>query len=325
MSKDIWVYAETVDGRLSETVPELLTKAVELSGKLGGRVAAVLTGSAGAEVEKTLSDYGAQAVIIAESEALASYSAGNYADALTQLCRKYEPSIFLFPAGPIGYEVAPLVMCALGTGLTADAIDLFVDEDGDFIQTTPGFGGSILAHICIGEKRPQMVTVRPKVFEPRLAAGKPAAERIVEPVSCEPDTAYELLEVLKGQGAGAGLKDARVVVACGRGVKKQEDLELMRRFADRIGGVLACSRPLVDCGWLPHELQIGQSGCTVKADVIINIGISGSTQYLAGMQNSKCIISINTNESAPIMAASHYSLAADYRKLIPALLAKLGG
>ena len=302
MSKDIWVYAETVDGRLSETVPELLTKAVELSGKLGGRVAAVLTGSAGAEVEKTLSDYGAQAVIIAESEALASYSARNYADALTQLCRKYEPSIFLFPAGPIGYEVAPLVMCALGTGLTADAIDLFVDEDGDFIQTTPGFGGSILAHICIGEKRPQMVTVRPKVFEP-----------------------YELLEVLHGQGVGAGLKDAKVVVACGRGVKKQEDLELMRRFADRIGGVLACSRPLVDCGWLPHELQIGQSGCTVKADVIINIGISGSTQYLAGMQNSKCIISINTNESAPIMAASHYSLAADYRKLIPALLAKLGG
>lgn len=325
MSKDIWVYAETVDGRLSETVPELLTKAVELSGKLGGRVAAVLTGSAGAEVEKTLSDYGAQAVIIAESEALASYSARNYADALTQLCRKYEPSIFLFPAGPIGYEVAPLVMCALGTGLTADAIDLFVDEDGDFIQTTPGFGGSILAYICIGEKRPQMVTVRPKVFEPRLAAGKPAAERIVEPVSCEADEAYELLEVLHGQGVGAGLKDAKVVVACGRGVKKQEDLELMRRFADRIGGVLACSRPLVDCGWLPHELQIGQSGCTVKADVIINIGISGSTQYLAGMQNSKCIISINTNESAPIMAASHYSLAADYRKLIPALLAKLGG
>ena len=325
MSKDIWVYAETVDGRLSETVPELLTKAVELSGKLGGRVAAVLTGSAGAEVEKTLSDYGAQAVIIAESEALASYSARNYSDALTQLCRKYEPSIFLFPAGPIGYEVAPLVMCALGTGLTADAIDLFVDEDGDFIQTTPGFGGSILAHICIGEMRPQMVTVRPKVFEPRLAAGKPAAERIVEPVSCEADEAYELLEVLHGQGVGAGLKDAKVVVACGRGVKKQEDLELMRRFADRIGGVLACSRPLVDCGWLPHELQIGQSGCTVKADVIINIGISGSTQYLAGMQNSKCIISINTNESAPIMAASHYSLAADYRKLIPALLAKLGG
>lgn len=325
MSKDIWVYAETVDGRLSETVPELLTKAVELSGKLGGRVAAVLTGSAGAEVEKTLSDYGAQAVIIAESEALASYSARNYADALTQLCRKYEPSIFLFPAGPIGYEVAPLVMCALGTGLTSDAIDLFVDEDGDFIQTTPGFGGSILAYICIGEKRPQMVTVRPKVFEPRLAAGKPAAERIVEPVSCEADEAYELLEVLHGQGVGAGLKDAKVVVACGRGVKKQEDLELMRRFADRIGGVLACSRPLVDCGWLPHELQIGQSGCTVKADVIINIGISGSTQYLAGMQNSKCIISINTNESAPIMAASHYSLAADYRKLIPALLAKLGG
>ena len=94
-------------------------------------------------------------------------------------------------------------------------------------------------------------------------------------------------------------------------------------FANRIGASLACSRPLTDCGWMQHESQLGQSGCTVKADLIINIGISGSTQYLAGMQNSKCIVSVNTNDQAPIMAISNYAIVADYRQLIPALLKKL--
>lgn len=323
MSKDIWVYAEIDEGRLNETVLELLSKSVELKAELGGRVAAILAGAADSGIHKSLSDHGADIIITADSSVLGEYSARTYADALTQLSRKYEPSIFLFPATPSGYEIAPLVMCALGTGLTADAIDLGIDKDGDFIQTTPGFGGNILAHICIGEKRPQMVTVRPKVFEPRLIENKPMAELISEPVSCVRDEDYELVDVLVQEAEKASLKDAKVVVACGRGIKKADDIELIKEFASQIGATLACSRPLVDCGWLPHEIQIGQSGCTVKADCIINIGISGSTQYLAGMQNSKCIISINTNPSAPIMGISHYGVVADYRKLLPAIVNKL--
>lgn len=324
MSNDIWVYAETNNGRLCDIVPELLTKGRQLKAHKGGELIAAVLGSVGENVLTELSEYGADKIIIGENAALSSYSARSYAQALTGLAKKYEPEILLIPATGAGREIAPLTMQALGTGLTADALDLIFDEDGDFIQVTAGFGGNILAHICIGEKRPQMVTVCAKVFDAEPAGASGTAEIIREPVECKADPAYELLEAVAAEKAHAQLKDAKIVVACGRGIKKKEDLDMIAEFASRIGASLACSRPLSDCGWMPHEAQLGQSGCTVKADLIINIGISGSTQYLAGMQNSKCIVSINTSDSAPIMAISNYAIVADYRQLIPALLKKLG-
>ena len=241
---------------------------------------------------------------------------------MTALAKKYEPEIFIIPATGVGREVAPLTMQALDTGLTADALDLIYDEDSDFIQVTAGFGGNILAHICIGEKRPQMVTVCAKVFDAQ-PVGAHETNIIREKIECSVDPAYELLEAVAAEKAEIQLKDAKIVVACGRGIKKKEDLDMIADFANCIGASLACSRPLTDCGWMQHESQLGQSGCTVKADLIINIGISGSTQYLAGMQNSKCIVSVNTNDQAPIMAISNYAIVADYRQLIPALLKKL--
>ncbi len=324
MSNDIWVYAETNNGRLCDIVPELLTKGRQLKAHKGGELIAAVLGSVGENVLTELSEYGADKIIIGENAALSSYSARSYAQALTGLAKKYEPEILLIPATGAGREIAPLTMQALGTGLTADALDLIFDEDGDFIQVTAGFGGNILAHICIGEKRPQMVTVCAKVFDAEPAGASGIAEIIREPVECKADPAYELLEAVAAEKAHAQLKDAKIVVACGRGIKKKEDLDMIAEFASRIGASLACSRPLSDCGWMPHEAQLGQSGCTVKADLIINIGISGSTQYLAGMQNSKCIVSINTSDSAPVMAISNYAIVADYRQLIPALLKKLG-
>ena len=167
-----------------------------------------------------------------------------------------------------------------------------------------------------------MVTVCAKVFDAQ-PVGVHETNVIREKVECAADPAYELLEAVAAEKAEVQLKDAKIVVACGRGVKKKEDLDMIADFASRIGASLACSRPLTDCGWMQHDSQLGQSGCTVKADLIINIGISGSTQYLAGMQNSKCIVSINTNDQAPIMAISNYAIVADYRQLIPALLKKI--
>ena len=168
-----------------------------------------------------------------------------------------------------------------------------------------------------------MVTVCAKVFDAEPVEAAIETEVIHEAVDCAADPAYALIEAVAAEKAHAQLKDAKIVVACGRGIKKKEDLDMISEFASLIGASLACSRPLSDCGWMPHEAQLGQSGCTVKADLIINIGISGSTQYLAGMQNSKCIVSVNTNETAPIMAISNYSIVADYRQLIPALMKKL--
>ena len=320
--KDIWVFAEQEDGVLSGTTFELLAKAHDLKAKLGGTdaVVAVLLGSGVAGLAPTLFAYGAEKVIVAENDALAQYSARPYEKALVQLCEKRKPSIFLFAASVQGRDVAPRVMCSLRTGLTADAIDLDVDEEGTFVQTTPNFGGNILSHIAIPEKRPQMVTVHARVFEPFEPKEGATGELITETVDVEPDSDYVVVESTKKVYDGKPIDECDVLVAGGRGIKSEEDLEQLRRLAGLIGGELACSRPLCDCGWMPHEEQIGQSGTTVKPKFILNVAISGSVQYLAGMQNAGCIMSINHTASAPIYDVSHYGAVIDYRKLIPAVI-----
>lgn len=320
--KDIWVFAEQEDGVLSDTTFELLAKAHDLKAKLGGTdaVVAVLLGSGVAGLAPTLFAYGAEKVIVAENDALAQYSARPYEKALVQLCEKRKPSIFLFAASVQGRDVAPRVMCSLRTGLTADAIDLDVDEEGTFVQTTPNFGGNILSHIAIPEKRPQMVTVHPRVFEPFEPKEGAIGELITETVDVEPDSDYVVVESTKKVYDGKPIDECDVLVAGGRGIKSEEDLAELRKLAGLIGGELACSRPLCDCGWMPHEEQIGQSGTTVKPKFILNVAISGSVQYLAGMQNAGCIMSINHTASAPIYDVSHYGAVIDYRKLIPAVI-----
>lgn len=320
--KDIWVFAEQEDGVLSGTTFELLAKAHDLKAKLGGTdaVVAVLLGSGVAGLAPTLFAYGAEKVIVAENDALAQYSARPYEKALVQLCEKRKPSIFLFAASVQGRDVAPRVMCSLRTGLTADAIDLDVDEEGTFVQTTPNFGGNILSHIAIPEKRPQMVTVHPRVFEPFELKEDATGELIAETVDVEPDADYVVVESTKKVYDGKPIDECEVLVAGGRGIKSEEDLEQLRRLAGLLGGELACSRPLCDNGWMPHEEQIGQSGTTVKPKFILNVAISGSVQYLAGMQNAGCIMSINHTASAPIYDVSHYGAVVDYRKLIPAVI-----
>ena len=323
--KGIWVFAEQENGVLSGTDFELLAKAHDLKAKLGGTdtVTAVLLGGNVSGLADTLYAYGAEQVILAEHPNLAQYSARPYEKVLVELANKHKPSIFLFAASPIGRDVAPRVMCGLRTGLTADAIDLDVDEDGVFVQTTPNFGGNILSHIVILEKRPQMVTVHPKVFEPLEPRAGAAGELITESVEVEADDGYVVLETSMKKFEGKPIDECDVLVAGGRGIKSEEDLAQLRELAELLGGELACSRPLNDNGWMPHEDQIGQSGTTVKPKFILNVAISGSVQYLAGMQNAGCIMSINHTASAPIYDVSHYGAVMDYRRVIPALIAEI--
>lgn len=323
--KGIWVFAEQEGGKLSDTTFELLAKSLDLKAKLGGTdtVTAVLLGKDVAGLTDTLFAYGAEQVIIAEHDNLEAYSARPYEKVLTELSEKYKPSIFLFAASAIGRDVAPRVMCDLRTGLTADAIDLDVDEDGVFVQTTPNFGGNILSHIVILEKRPQMVTVHPRVFEPIAPVEGASGNVIRESVEVEADADYVVTEVRRKELSGKPIDGAEVLVAGGRGIKSEEDLAQLRELAELLGGELACSRPLNDNGWMPHEKQIGQSGTTVKPKFILNVAISGSVQYLAGMQNAGCIMSINHTNSAPIYDVSHYGAVIDYRKLIPALITEI--
>ncbi len=321
--KGIWVFAEQQNGKLNGTVLELLAKSQELKEHTGEEISAVLLGKDVSHLADTLFAYGADKVILVENDALANYSARPYEAALTQVAEKYKPSIILYGATSLGRDLAPRLMVSLNTGLTADAIDLGFDKDEVFYQTTPAYGGSILAHIVILEARPQMATVRPMMFEPIEPRVGAKGELITETVTVEADPDYEVLETSPKQDTGDSIEGAQVVVAGGRGIKEEADVAVLKELAELLGGKLAASRPLVDNGWLPHEKQIGQSGAAIKPKYIFNIAISGSVQYQVGMQNSGCIISINHTKGAPIFDISHYGAVADYRSVVPALVEEI--
>lgn len=321
--KGIWVFAEQQHGKLNGTVLELLAKAQELKEHTGEEISAVLLGKDVAGLADTLFAYGADNVILVEDDALENYSARPYEAALTQVAEKYKPSILLYGATSLGRDLAPRMMVSLNTGLTADAIDLGFDRDDVFYQTTPAYGGSILAHIVILEARPQMATVRPMMFEPIQPRTGFVGNLITETVTVDADPDYEVLETAPKQDTGDSIEGAQVIVAGGRGIKEEADLDSLRELASLLGGKLAASRPLVDNGWLPHDKQIGQSGTTVKPKYIFNIAISGSVQYQVGMQNAGCIISVNHTKGAPIFDISHYGAVADYRSVVPALVEEI--
>lgn len=318
--KGIWIYAEQEHGKLAQTPLELLSKAKELKKINGEEISAVLLGFGVERLAETLFEHGADTVILAEHEALAEYSARPYARVVSAIAEKYMPSIFLLPASTLGRDLAPRVMCRLHTGLTADSIDLEIGDDGILKQIIPTYGGNIRCTIEIRERRPQMTTVRPRVFEVEPPETGRRGTLIRESVEVGKDCFYEVLGTEEKHSERQPISEAKALVSCGRGLKSPEDISMMEELAELIGGELACSRPLVDCGWLEHELQIGQSGSTVRPELIINIGISGAMQYMAGMQKSKTIISVNRDPQADIMQNSHLALAADYRRLIPALI-----
>ena len=321
--KGIWIFAEQQNGVLNPVTLELLAKAQELKAHNGECISAVLLGDKVSGLAQTLIAHGADKVIVAENEALAQYSARPYQQAMAQLAEKYKPSIILYGATSLGRDFAPRVMVSLRTGLTADAIDLGFDEDGVFYQTTPAYGGSILAHIVILECRPQMATVRPRIFVPLEADPNRSGEIVSESVDVTKEESYCVISTEEKKVEGTPIDKAKVLVCGGRGIKSEDDRKMLGELAELLGGQLAASRPVVDNGWLSHDEQIGQSGATVKPDMIINVAISGSVQYQVGMQNSKCIISINHTAGAPIFDISHYGAVADYRSLIPAIIEEI--
>lgn len=318
----IWVAAECRDGDIAQCSLELLAKAEMLAKAAEDQVTAVLLGYETGALAQKLIAHGADRVIRVDHPALAAYKPRVYEKALTEVVRKYQPSVLLLSATAQGRDLAPRVMCSLKTGLTADCLDLDM-EDGLLIQHKPSYGGNIMCDIVIKDRRPQMATVRPGVFTPLEEDEARTGEVVDEAITLEDDPDYEIISHDKKAETTEPIDKAEVIVSCGRGVKEKEDLAMFEELAGLIGGRVGCSRPLVDEGWMPHELQIGQSGTTVKPKLIFNVGISGAVQYVVGMQNSKCIISVNRNDQAEILNASHYAAVADYKELIPAVIEEI--
>ena len=318
--KGVFVFAQQVDNTLSGIALELVGKGKELAKDLGTEVTAVLVGSDVAALADELAEYGADKVIVVDDPELKEYRTEPYAHALASVINEFKPEIFLVGATAIGRDLGPRVSARIHTGLTADCTQL---EIGDF-PINPIPGKEQLHNQLLMTRPPQMATVRPGVMQkaPREAGKK--AEVINYNPGFIPDNKYvEILKIVKTVSDVADIMDAKILVSGGRGVGSAENFKLLDDLAAVLGGTVSCSRAVVDAGWKPKDLQVGQTGKTVRPNVYFAIGISGAIQHVAGMEESDMIIAINKDETAPIFDVADYGIVGDLNKIVPALTEKL--
>lgn len=334
--KGVYVFAQQVDNELSGIAFELLGKAKELAADLSTDVTAVLIGSGVKCLVDQLAEYGADKVIVVDDPELKEYRTEPYAHALASVINEYKPEIVLVGATAIGRDLGPRVSARVATGLTADCTVL---EIGDFpinpvpnqeqkhnqlLMTRPAFGGNTIATIACPDNRPQMATVRPGVMQKIDPIAGAKAEVIEYNPGFTPNNKYvEILDVVKELSDTVDIMDAKILVSGGRGVGSAENFKILQDLADVIGGTVSCSRAVVDNGWLPKELQVGQTGKTVRPNVYFAIGISGAIQHTAGMEESDIIVAINKDETAPIFDVADYGIVGDLNKIVPKLTEEL--
>ena len=330
--KGVFVFAQQVDNKLSGISFELIGEGKRLAEKLDEQVTAVLIGSDVKGLVDELAEYGADRVIVVDDPELKEYRTEPYAHALASVINEYKPEIVLVGATAIGRDLGPTVSARVATGLTADCTLL---EIGDFplvalpnqeqkhnqlLMTRPAFGGNTIATIACPDNRPQMATVRPGVMQKLDKVAGKKAEVIEYNPGFVPNNKYvEILEISKAISDIKDIMDAKILVSGGRGVGSAENFKLLDDLAEVLGGTVSCSRAVVENGWLPVDLQVGQTGKTVRPQIYFAIGISGAIQHVAGMEDSDLIIAINKDEDAPIFDVADYGLVGDLNKIVPAL------
>ena len=327
LDKSLWngiaVFAERQGGFLHPVTFELLAKARELAGATGARVMALLMGEDVAAPAKELCYYGPDEVYYYDHPALKEFTAEPYTAAFCDFIRRVAPSSVLVGATSLGRSLAPRVAARYQTGITADCTKLLINEDADLVQIRPAFGGNIMAEILTSAARPQLCTVRYKVFD-AMPRGEYAE---TEPVRLEIDDKQLAAgcRVLKTERKPAftDIADAEIIVAAGRGIKSREGLALVEELADLLGAQLACTRPLAENGWFDPRRQIGLSGRSVKPKLIVTCGVSGSVQFAAGMGGAERIVAINQDPDAQIFNIAHYGAVGDLYEIIPEFISEL--
>lgn len=330
--KGVYVFAQQVDNEISSIAFELLGKAKDLAKDLNTDVTAVLIGSDVKGLADQLAEYGADKVIVVDDPELKDYRTEPYAHALASVINKYKPEIMLVGATAIGRDLGPRVSARVATGLTADCTVL---EIGDFplqavpgqeqlhnqlLMTRPAFGGNTIATIACPYNRPQMATVRAGVMQ-KIDPIKGAKANVEEfNPGFTPDNKYvEILDIVKSVAETVDIMDAKILVSGGRGVGSPENFKILEDLAEVLGGTVSCSRAVVDSGWKPKDLQVGQTGKTVRPNVYFAIGISGAIQHVAGMEESDIIVAINKDADAPIFDVADYGVVGDLNKIVPKL------
>jgi electron transfer flavoprotein alpha subunit len=334
--KGVFIFAQQVDNQISNIAYELLGKAKDLAADLETEVTAVLVGSDVKGLADSLAEYGADRVIVVDDPELKEYRTEPYTHALASVIEKYKPDVFLIGATAIGRDLGPRVCARIHTGLTADCTQLDI---GDFplvaipgreqkhkqlLMTRPAFGGNTIATIACPDFRPQMATVRPGVMQKKdKIKGAKANIEEFNPGFTPNKNYVEILDIVKAVSDVVDIQDAKILVSGGRGVGSPENFKILEELAAAVGGQVSCSRAVVDSGWKPKELQVGQTGKTVRPHVYFAIGISGAIQHVAGMEESDIIIAINKDETAPIFDVADYGVVGDLNKIVPDLTKKI--
>ena len=325
VNKDEWkgiaVFVELELDNVHPVVYELIGKARELVQVTKQEVYAVLIASK-EQVEKykdEILSYGVDKLFIYENELYKNFNMDRFASAMENFIETEKPSVVLYGGTPLGRSFAPKIASHFKTGLTADCTRLGMKENTDLIQVRPAFGGNIMAQIICTNTRPQMATVRYKIFQ-KPAQGKAHGSVVYkETKNLKLDSMIKLLNIIRKERT-EDISEADVIVACGRAFKSAEEMSIAYELADLLGGIVAVSRPMVEAGIKDAKYQIGLSGKTVAPKLIITLGISGAVQFVAGMSGSQLIISINKDSNASIFDVSHYGIVDDVFKVVPELI-----
>lgn len=322
--RGFWVFAEQRAGRLQEVVFELLGKGRELADQLGVPLGAVLLGHEVQECGAALFEHGADRVYVVDHPALATYTAEPYAEAMSALIRKHKPEMVLAGATSMGRGFFARVAIQVHAGLTADCTELAVEPtQRQLWQTRPAFGGNIMATILCPDHRPQMATVRPKVFpQPVPQAGR-TGEWIEEALELKAPV-VRVIETVNAMANEVNVAGAEFIVTGGRGLGNAENFKLMAELAEALGGAaVGASRAAVDAGWISSFHQVGQTGKTVRPKIYIACGVSGQIQHVVGMNSSDTIIAINKDPEAPIFAMADIGIVGDLFEVVPELIKAL--
>ncbi|MBQ9358199.1 MAG: electron transfer flavoprotein subunit alpha [Abditibacteriota bacterium] len=322
--RDVWVFGEQRGGRIAEVVFELIGAGRRLADQRGCRLCVALLGDRMEAAAAELAEYPVDRVLVYDHPMLRDYDAERYSRVLTDAVREEKPEILLAGATTTGRSFMSGVAISLYTGLTADCTGLEIDDRGLLLQTRPAYGGNIMATISCEYSRPQMATVRHKVFPVSPKRSEGSAEIVAKQVKTELlGSRCEILDFIANEGETVNLTDANIIISGGRGLGCPENFDILRELASEIGAAVGASRAAVDAGWIPYPHQVGQTGKTVCPKLYIACGISGAVQHLAGMSSSDTIIAINKDKDAPIFQYADYGFVGDCLEILPELIRKI--
>ncbi len=311
----VLVLAEHKNGELDGITLQLLSKGRQLADTLGMPLEVLVLGNKPESVTRTLLNGVADVLLLAEHPLLDPYNPEVYCSVVADLVKNSNPRVFLIGHTFLGMEIGPAISAKLGINAFTNCVDV-ESSDGILTVTRPFFNGTVHAKLQIEGPGPHMVSLQKGGLPKRSVSGR-TTKVVTVPVQIDQNSLRtRVIGYVEASTAGIDVTKADIVVAVGRGIGGKANIKLVEDLAKAMGGVVACSRPVADLGWLPQEHLVGMSGRTVKPRVYLACGLSGASQHVAGMIESQLIIAINKDRSAPIFQVAHCGVVEDLFKIV---------